>query len=69
MQNRVSKLEKEISLQEEIIKELDVVLANLDYTNQDDANKVLANYEIEKAKLQTAMDGWEEALFSLEDYS
>lgn len=69
LQNKVSKLEKEITSQENIIKDLDGVLANLDYSNQEEANKVLANYNLEKVKLQKAMDDWEEALFSLEEYN
>ena len=38
--------------QEKVIKDLDDVLANLDYSNQEKSNKIRADYEVQKKKLQ-----------------
>lgn len=59
-QNQVNKSEERISELEEEIGKMDVVLAELDYNNEDLANKTLAQYEKLKKELDEQMILWEE---------
>lgn len=59
-QNQVNKSEERISELEEEIGKMDVVLAELDYNNEELANKTLAQYEKLKKELDEQMILWEE---------
>ena len=59
LNNQVKKAEENISTFEKKIKELDVVIANLDYTDESKANKILAEYEMIKTNLDNEMLIWE----------
>jgi ATP-binding cassette subfamily F protein 3 len=61
LQTTIQKSEKEIETLESQIKEMDVVLASLDYSNQEQANQTLAKYEALKKKLEEVMQQWESA--------
>lgn len=61
LQTTIQKCEKEIESLESQIKEMDVVLASLDYSNQEQANQTLAKYEALKKKLEEVMQQWESA--------
>ncbi|MBX7051527.1 MAG: ABC-F family ATP-binding cassette domain-containing protein [Flavobacteriales bacterium] len=61
LQTLIQKSEKEIESLENKIKEMDVVLAELDYTHQEKANKTLAEYDDLKKKLEEVMQQWENA--------
>ncbi|MBL0314301.1 MAG: ABC-F family ATP-binding cassette domain-containing protein [Flavobacteriales bacterium] len=61
LQTTIQKSEKEIETLESQIKEMDVVLASLDYSNQEQANQTLSKYEALKKKLEEVMQQWESA--------
>lgn len=59
LQSTIQKCEKEIETLETQIKAMDIVLADLDYSNQNEANKKLVEYESLKKKLEDVMNLWE----------
>ena len=68
--NQVNRSERAIVKLEARIKELDVIIANLDYSDEDASNKVLADYESQKKELDEQMEIWEtgtEGLIELGD--
>ena len=68
--NQVNRSEQAIVKLEARIKELDVIIANLDYSDEDASNKVLADYESQKKELDEQMEIWEtgtEGLIELGD--
>lgn len=68
--NQIGKAEEAIERLEKELKEMDKVIANLDYTNETNANQQLSNYEELKKELDTQMELWENAteeLLMIED--
>ena len=65
LENKVNKLEKEIAKLEEKIKVQDQVVASLDYSNEEEAQKVLDNYAKLKEQLNNKMEEWEANLEKL----
>lgn len=66
LKNKIRKAEEDIQRLEKEIKEMDVVLANLDYSDENKANKQLKAYEALKLELEKTMEDWEEASNALE---
>ena len=69
LEKKIQQLEAKIAALESEIKALDDNLANLDYNDEENAQQVLANYEIKKGGLNQMMLEWEtltEELFALE---
>ncbi|MDP4866007.1 MAG: ABC-F family ATP-binding cassette domain-containing protein [Crocinitomicaceae bacterium] len=69
LNNQLSKAEKAIEEYEIKLKELDVVIANLDYSDEANAAKVLSDYDAIKKLLDGEMEKWEkttEELFALD---
>ncbi|MCJ8292190.1 MAG: ABC-F family ATP-binding cassette domain-containing protein [Crocinitomicaceae bacterium] len=67
--NQVSRAEQAIDKLENRIVELDAVIANLDYSNEENSKKVLAEYDQQKKDLDAQMELWEqgtEGLIELE---
>lgn len=67
--NQVSRAEQAIEKLENRIVELDAVIANLDYSDEENAKKVLAEYDQQKKDLDAQMELWEqgtEGLIELE---
>ena len=61
LKNKVSKCEKLIEELEAKLKEMDAVVAELDYSDQEKSSKVLAEYAEMKQQLDDTMFEWEEA--------
>lgn len=59
-QQAIQKVEKEISDKEAEIAKMDEVIAQLDYTDQEKANKILADYAALKSQLDELFAKWEE---------
>ncbi|MBI1836430.1 MAG: ABC-F family ATP-binding cassette domain-containing protein [Flavobacteriia bacterium] len=59
--NQVKKAEENIAIYEKKIKELDEIIANLDYSDEAKSNAILTEYEIIKKKLDEEMINWETA--------
>jgi ATP-binding cassette subfamily F protein 3 len=69
LNNQLSKAEKAIEEYEFKLKEMDVVIANLDYSDEANAAKVLSDYDSIKKLLDGEMEKWEkttEELFALD---
>jgi ATP-binding cassette subfamily F protein 3 len=69
LNNQLSKAEKAIEEYETKLKEMDVVIANLDYSDEANAAKVLSDYDSIKKLLDGEMEKWEkttEELFALD---
>lgn len=69
LNNQLSKAEKAIEEYEIKLKEMDVVIANLDYSDEANAAKVLSDYDAIKKLLDGEMEKWEkttEELFALD---
>jgi len=69
LNNQLSKAEKAIEEYEAKLKEMDVVIANLDYSDEVNAAKVLSDYDSIKKLLDAEMEKWEkttEELFALD---
>ena len=69
LNNQLSKAEKAIEEYEIKLKEMDVVIANLDYSDEVNAAKVLSDYDAIKKLLDGEMEKWEkttEELFALD---
>ncbi len=69
LNNQLSKAEKAIEEYESKLKEMDVVIANLDYSDEANAAKVLSDYDSIKKLLDGEMEKWEkttEELFALD---
>lgn len=60
-QNQISKSEERISTLEKEIAEMDILLLELDYTDEEKTAKSLADYEKLKSELDSQMLLWEEA--------
>jgi hypothetical protein len=43
------------------IKDMDLVIAELDYSNEAESARILIEYQLEKEELDTAMMNWEKA--------
>jgi ATP-binding cassette subfamily F protein 3 len=67
LQNTVKKSEELIATLEKKIKELDVVLVTLDYSDEAKSTPVLENYSKSKADLDQAMEDWELSLEKLSE--
>lgn len=67
LQNTVKKSEELIATLEKKIKELDVVLVTLDYSDEAKSTPVLENYSKSKAELDQAMEDWEMSLEKLSE--
>lgn len=65
IENKVNNLEKEIAKLEAKLKEQDQVIAALDYSNEEEAQKVLDNYAKLKDQLNSKMEEWEANLEKL----
>lgn len=61
LKNKVSKCEKLIEELEAKLKEMDAVVAELDYSDQAKSSKILAEYSEIKQRLDNTMFEWEEA--------
>jgi ATP-binding cassette subfamily F protein 3 len=61
LQTSIQKFEKEIESLESKISEMDGVLATLDYSNKTHSEKILAEYDAHKRKLDEVMGQWEAA--------
>lgn len=61
LNNQVSRSEEEIEKLEKKIAILDNDVAKIDYSNEAEANKILAEYEKTKSELDEQMKIWEEA--------
>jgi ATP-binding cassette subfamily F protein 3 len=59
LNNKIKKTEENISLFEAEIKKMDELIINLDYTNEKESTKILAEYENMKTKLNQEMEIWE----------
>jgi ATP-binding cassette, subfamily F, member 3 len=69
LNNQLSKAEKAIEEYEAKLKEMDIVIANLDYSDEVNAAKVLSDYDSIKKLLDAEMEKWEkttEELFALD---
>ena len=62
IQNKVNKLEKEIESLEGKIKEFDVAVATLDYSDEEKANAILEEYKSLKSSLSEKEEKWEKAV-------
>ncbi len=58
---QVKKAEENISIYEKKIKEMDEIIANLDYSDEVKSNAILAEYDVIKKKLDEEMLNWENA--------
>lgn len=59
--NQVKKAEENITLLEEKIRKMDEQIANLDYSNETESTKILAEYDSTKKLLDQEMENWEQA--------
>ncbi len=64
--NKVQKTEQEIEQLETELKSLDKKIADLDYSDEEKANKALAYYKEVQDKLNQAFEAWEEATLELQ---
>lgn len=62
LQNKVQKLEREIEKLEEKIKDYDAKMLNLDYSDEEKANKVIEEYKELKNSLSEKEGKWEETV-------
>lgn len=67
LKNQASKSEARIAELEKIIATMDVEIANLDYSDQEAADRKLALYQTHKTELDEQMSIWEDALEKLEE--
>ena len=65
-QNQSKKAEEEIERIEARIQELDEILADFDYSKEEEASKLSAEYEDLQTELGRQMNLWEEASLELE---
>ena len=61
LKNKISRCESEILEKEEILKEMDSTISNLDYSDQEKANNILEEYANVKKNIDQLMLDWEEA--------
>jgi len=61
-EKEIKRIEKEISELETKIEEMNKVLAELDYTNEENSKKTLDEYEQLKVLLDNKMEAWEKML-------
>ncbi len=64
--NKISKIEVEISSQEELISKLQLEVADIDYSDEGKADRILKQFEREKLRLDEFMMKWEELTEELE---
>ncbi|MEN9440156.1 MAG: hypothetical protein RLZ33_232, partial [Bacteroidota bacterium] len=70
LNNLVKRVEDAINAHEVLLAKMDEEIALLDYTNEEQSNKLLAEYSKVKAELDQLMMDWEKAteeLMELED--
>lgn len=67
LSNVISKCQSEIDQHEKKLAEMDLVIAKLDYSDQNAANKVLDEYGELKNQVGELMGRWEEAEMELEE--
>src|SRR5574343_658501 len=70
LNNQIKKVEEAINSHEQLLAKMDEEIALLDYSNEQESNKLLADYSRVKAELDQLMLDWEtatEALMELED--
>ncbi len=65
LQNQIKKSEEAIERLEAELERMNEEIANLDYSDEDYANNLLANYEKSKVELDEHMEVWETATESL----
>lgn len=65
LQNQIKKSEEAIERLEAELEKMNEEIANLDYSDEDYANNLLANYEKSKVELDEHMEVWETATESL----
>lgn len=66
LKNQVAKSEERITQLESQLKEMDVVIANLDFTNEVESARKLKEYEELKKELEQTFATWEDATAGLE---
>ena len=66
LQNQLKKSEEEIANLESKIAEMDIIIADLDYSDEQKSTKILQDYAELKTKLDAVMLVWEETLEALE---
>lgn len=66
LKNQINKAEEKIAELEEKITQIDQQLSTMDFTDNPDSKKVLADYETTKKELDKQMDLWETATEELE---
>jgi ATP-binding cassette subfamily F protein 3 len=66
LQNQLKKSEEEIANLESKIAEMDLIIADLDYSDEQKSTKILQDYAELKTKLDAVMLVWEETLEALE---
>lgn len=64
--NKANNLEKEIAKLEKEIKEMDVVVASLDYSDEEKSQQVLDKYAKKKSSLEEKMLEWESVMEQLD---
>lgn len=67
--NLISRCERDIETLEKELKELDEIIANIDYGEREAADKVLQEYAKKKETLEQTMTTWEEANAQLDDFA
>ena len=70
LNNQIKKVEDSINSHEQLLAKMDEEIALLDYSNEEESNKLLADYSKVKAELDQLMIDWEKAtedLMELED--
>ena len=66
LSNVISKCQSEIESTEKKIKEMDAVIAELDYSEQNKSTKILEEYGVLKNSIGELMGRWEEAEMELD---
>lgn len=66
IENKIGKTEKRISELELLVKSLEIKVAELDYSDEKEANNLLAEFEKIKNDLDTEFKNWEEYSMQLE---
>jgi len=65
--NQINSSEKEIEKLEAKIVEMDKIMETLDYSNEKESSKVIAEYDALKKELDMQMERWEEATEKMEE--
>src|SRR5690554_6238721 len=67
LKNAIRKAEQRIEELEAEILKMDKIVADLDYTDEENAAKVLKEYDVLKSELDDVMEAWEENTMALEE--